>query len=305
AATQYLPAPAAAAGGVIATATTTATRPLPADFEAGEAATPKKNKALIAVIASLAVVLVAASIGIVYWLRPKTPPPPTTVDVPTLLTMKQEDVAAELERFELKLGEVKSEPGPNDATVGCVTLQDPKAGTPVPKGSKVNITINAGPKKAKVPTGLRHQDKDTVVALLRDAGFTNVQEPKPAPTEGPDDLPNMVTSVEPAEGQEVTVDTSITIYYATGKTVMPDLTGRTRDAAMMELGRLGFRSTRIETTARTDMDPDTVYNQDPSAGVEVTRTQTTVVLYVAVEPEPTEPPPPPSTGPSPSTTETP
>ncbi|MDR1449180.1 MAG: Stk1 family PASTA domain-containing Ser/Thr kinase [Propionibacteriaceae bacterium] len=288
AATQYVPGPLAPSGPAGATRVLT-------DEPEAEAGTPAKRrrKILVAVIVSLAVVLVAVAVGIILWLnRPITPPEPTTVDVPRLLEMKQADAQAELERVGLRLGTVTEVNGPNDTTVGFVTLQDPKPGAPVDKGAPVNITVNIGPKKGRIPTGLKGKPKDEVAQLLREAGFTNVLEPKPAPAEGPNDQPNTVTGIEPAEGQEVPVDTAITIYYATGQTTMPDLTGQSQEAATTQLGRLGFNTPRIELVERSDVAPGTVFDQDPGSGVGVDRTQVVVTLYVAREPAPTELPSP-------------
>jgi serine/threonine-protein kinase len=307
AATQLLTAP------VGASATMTATRALPVsdepEDEEEEDEAPKGRRTLIIVIVALAVLLLGVGGYGAYWLTRSKPPETTTVTMPPLTSFDRESALAEIARLGLVANDVVEENGPAGDTVNTVVKQDPAAGQVVEAGSHVTITINIGPKKVKIPDGLVGKDKDEVVRLLQEAGFTNVQPPTPASKEDPNDQPNAVTSLDPSSG-DYPADTTIRVYYATGQTTMPSLTGMTETEAVLKLGSLGFKTPHIEYRPTTEAAPGIVVGQNPGVGVGVKRTEVEVTLEVAVAPTPPSPPPveptpPPSSSPSPSESPTP
>ena len=190
--------------------------------------------------------------------------------------------------------------GDDDDTVGRVTDQDPPQNTMVPVGSTVKITVNKGPKTGTIPPGLSGQDyRDAVAALLR-LGFTNV-ESKPDPNEQINFLSsakNTVTTISPPEGTSVSLDSPITVLYATGQSEMPYLVGMNQAEATSRLANAGFTKTPvIKTKEDATAAAGTVLEQNKKGGSKYDRS-TTVTLTVAVAP----PPPPPPTSATPKVT---
>ncbi len=58
----------------------------------------------------------------------------------------------------------------SDEPVGRVVAEDPLAGTPVPKGTKVTLSVSKGPASSQVPD-VTFQTQADAESLLRDAGF--------------------------------------------------------------------------------------------------------------------------------------
>ena len=97
-------------------------------------------------------------------------------------------------------------------------------------------------------------------------------------------------SVDPGEGTKWNLDAKVTLYYATGKSKMPQVTGLQKAAAITALRNAGFtKSPTIKTQETSSYSPGEVFKQSPDAFATVKRT-TAITLWVAVAP--TEPTPP-------------
>ena len=131
------------------------------------------------------------------------------VEVPNLVGSDEEDALSALERLGLQ-GSVTSEPS-DTATQGQVLEQSPAPGTPLAKGSTVNLTVSSGKAQVKVPDVV---NKDSVAAGddIVNAGLRvrTVQEASPTVTKG------NVTRTEPAAGADVERGTTVTMYVSTG-----------------------------------------------------------------------------------------
>jgi serine/threonine-protein kinase len=152
----------------------------------------------------------------------------------------------------------------------------------VPAGSTVTLSVNAGPSKATIPD-VTGQKVDSAVQQLRDLGFTNVN-PLTDPNEPLDAEAKTVTGVNPSIGTSATIDTPVTVYYATGKSDVPNLLGLTKSAATEAANRAGFTNLKFipqESTAT----PGTVIDQDPKMNQNVLRT-TQIKIYLAKAPAP-------------------
>ncbi len=245
----------------------------------------KKMKRSTKVLIALAsVVALALIVGLGFIFFPST----EKVAVPSVLTFNQ--AAAEEKITEAGLvSKVKEVAGPDDNTVNTVTDQDPAAETEVEKGKTVTITINVGPNKLTIPNDLVGADVDAVVAQLEKQGFTNVSK-EAATSEDTSAKANEVTSVNPAEGASITADTKITVYYATGKSTVPNLKGLTKEEATQTANNAGFQvNFDAAPTSNTD-EVGKVTSQDPLANTVQSRGQTiTVYIGTAAATTPTAP----------------
>lgn len=287
------------AAAIPATETTAArtTEPVPGmPARAVEAPRKRKPRGSTIALAILAALVIAALVtaGLIIF----TPQKADTVAVPPVLNFAPQVAEQAIKDVGL-VARIERVSGPDDPSVNTVIKQDPVGNTQVEKGSTVIITVNIGPDKATIPSGLTGKDADEVVALLKKNGFPNVTK-EPDTTEPLDYHANQVTRTNPAEGADVTPETDITVYYATGKSKVPNLYGRTLDEASKDLEAAGFRSFSSEDKISATAKPGTVIEQVPAPGELIDRT-TRIQIYLAKAPEtPTQPPTSqqPTTGPS-------
>ncbi|MCG2804543.1 Stk1 family PASTA domain-containing Ser/Thr kinase [Propionicimonas sp.] len=275
-------------GGTDSTRVMAAERPVVAEPEVEEH-DPKRRTRLVAFLVALAVV--AVGVGIFLTWRAVTGGV-ETVQVPIVLDRLEAEASQILLKAKLTV-EVVPVSGPDDITKNRVIAQDPKGGQDVPAGTTVKITVNTGPSKATIPFQLVGQKVDAVKAQLESLGFNRVVK-LADPNEPLDAKANEVTSITPAEGATISVDTPITIYFATGKSPVPNFNGMTQDEAKVAADKAGFHNYRFETEVST-APPGQVFKQNIPLGTVVART-TKLILYVA-ETTPTE-------SPSPSTSPT-
>jgi len=82
--------------------------------------------------------------------------------------------------------------------------------------SVVTVEINVGPATAKIPNGLVGEDVDKVTKELEEAGFTSVQtEPVEDPSGDADK--DEVLSIDPDEGESVSLDEDIVVRFVREK----------------------------------------------------------------------------------------
>ena len=247
-----------------------------------------------------AVLAVALVVGLLLWWN--RTPAVAQVPVPQVLSMTEKNATDTLSNAKLH-AVVATVQGPDDNTVNTVTKQVPDAGIKANEGSDVTITVNIGPAKLKIPTGLTGQKKDAVVAALTQAGFTKVTLVA-ATSEPPTSVKDNVVSINPAEGAEVAQNTPITVTYATGQSAFPDLSGFAQAAAVQSAKDAGFANVTVKERVPTAAESvngtpavGTVIETDPKAGTVADRT-TPVTIYVAL-------PSPPSSSTSSTATSTP
>ena len=231
------------------------------------------------VIGIIAAVLVAALIGAFLWFS--QPPAIPQVAVPQVRSMTEKNATDTLTAAKLH-AVVTSVEGPDDNTVNTVIDQNPVQGVHVKQGSDVTITINVGPAKMKIPTGLTGQNKDAVKQLLTQAGFTKV-DLVAATTEPPTSVKDNVVSTNPAEGAEVAKTTPITVTFATGQSAFPNLLGYDENTATQKAKDAGFATVKVVYQPSTTSAPGRVIDSDPKPDVVADRSKP-VTIIVAIAP---------------------
>ncbi len=253
-----------------------------------ETSKPRRRWGLLAFI--LALVLAATGIGVFYLVQANQV---ETVTVPWVVDRRESEAIDALTQAKLQ-PRVVQVTGPDDTTKGRVTKQS-LFDTKVQIGTEVVITVNVGPTKGVIPA-VKGMDYHDAVRDLNASGFTNVTA-LAATSEPVTAKADEVTSVDPAEGASVTLDTPIKVFYATGMGTVPPLRTLTREEAIRTARNAGF--TKLEfKEAESTMPVGTVIEQSPGAGSNVKRS-TTLRLTLA-KAAPTAPPTTPSPTPSPS-----
>ena len=135
---------------------------------------PRRRAGAVAAVVALVLALLGlGAFGLYRAFGPQEPTPVAMVEVPAVITYPQ--ALAEARLTELRLEpEVRRTNGADDATKGTITAQNPVGGTSVPTGSTVGLTLNVGPRTAKIPGDLVGSQVDDAEKALEDAGFTNV-----------------------------------------------------------------------------------------------------------------------------------
>lgn len=246
---------------------------------------PKRRIGLIAFLVALAVVAVGT--GIFFVVRANSGS--DMVTVPSVLYRSAAEATQILNNAKLAVN-VVSIAGPDDGTRNQVVDQDPKGSAQVPINTTVTIQVNSGPNKITIPFGLKGQKVDDVVKQLTGLGFTKVHK-LADPNEDVAAKAKEVTSITPAEGTEAAVDAEITVYYATGKSPVPNFKGYDQARAEQVANEAGFTVKFKNKVSSTDT-PGVVIDQNPSAGTVLSRT-TEITLWIAVAP-PVTPSPNPS-----------
>jgi eukaryotic-like serine/threonine-protein kinase len=299
--TSVVPGVAAAGNTVPADASPTVAAPAAVPLEEQptdelEEEDEDRNRVWLGVLIAALVALLLAVGGYGLWrlLLADTPQAAVAVAVPNVLTYNEQQAVDRLEEVDLE-AEVKHVNG-DRKTAGTVTAQDPIAGTQVEPKSTVTITVNDGPKMGKIPSGLEGKDVNEARGILEEENFTNVVA-EAAEEEPTDAEANEVLSVNPPEGSSVPLNQKITLSYATGKSKVPVLTGKTPAQAESDAREAGFRNFKRDDQV-SDEQSGVVFAQSPKAGSVVPR-DTQISYKVAVakpEPEPQpEPQPQPTT----------
>jgi serine/threonine-protein kinase len=180
-----------------------------------------------------------------------------------------------------------------------VISTSPPNGNSVPAGTKVTINVSTGPKMVKVPN-VKGESKSSASSRLKGLGLQVQELPdtnsgKPAGT---------VVKQKPDAGTSVKAGTLVTIYYSTGGTAVPNVTGDNLQVAINKLNNAGFTNISQTYVTNTGIAPGTVTSQSPPAGQRVAL-GTNINLQVAKNAPSPSPSPSPSATPTPTATPTP
>ncbi|WP_375430865.1 Stk1 family PASTA domain-containing Ser/Thr kinase [uncultured Friedmanniella sp.] len=243
---------------------------------------PKRRVGLI--VGIVALILVLLGVGAYAFSRALGPSTPVVqqVEVPNVLTYPETLARDRLTQVGLQ-AKITRENGP-DETINTITAQTPVGGTQAAVNSVVTLTLNVGPKTAKVPSDLVGTDVDDAEKALKDAKFTNVST-EPAESEDPDAKENEVLTVSPDEGEIVALDDKVVLTYATGESEVPMLTGRTPAQARSDAATAGFPKVKVVEEETADEPAGIVFKQNPKAGTREPRSKE-LVITVAVAPAP-------------------
>jgi beta-lactam-binding protein with PASTA domain/predicted Ser/Thr protein kinase len=126
--------------------------------------------------------------------------------------------ALEGQGFKVTRAEVQSDQPP-----GNVVAEDPPAGTSVPAGTTIRLSVSKGPATTQVPD-VTGQSESTAVQLLTQAGLTPsvVYEPVTDPAQD-----GIVTSTNPAPGSDAKSGEVVIIHVGQLQTTTPGDTGTT------------------------------------------------------------------------------
>jgi serine/threonine-protein kinase len=178
-------------------------------------------------------------------------------------------------------------PEPTDVAsakeVGLVVDQDPGATEMVARGSKVALSVSAGPDTVELPD-LKGFTQEEATASLADLNL-KVGTVKQVDDTGLDK--GKVVSTTPPAGEAVPVDSAVGLNVSSGKVTVPNVVGKTRNEAADMLGELGLS---VKTTYVDSTEPEnTVLKQSIKAKTKVDD-GSTITLTIAQPPPPVQTP---------------
>lgn len=174
----------------------------------------KKNKGKKIIIAILAIIATIFLIfGISYFAFSNNGAATnsnTEVVIPVITGKTIDEAKTELESVGLVIVDRGEET--SDKPEGTVIGVDPKEGTTVKKGSKVNVTTSSGAEKLTMKD-FKNSELETLKTFLTKNGIKYNE-----PVEQFDDTvkKGLVIKTDPAAGTEITKDTNVTIYVSSG-----------------------------------------------------------------------------------------
>jgi serine/threonine-protein kinase len=146
--------------------------------------------------------------------------------------------------------------------------------------SKGNGDGSGAATQATIPTALIGQPVAVVKTRLEGLGFTNVTTTS---QESVDKAENTVLAIKPVEGSTLPTSTAIvlTVAIKPGAVSVPDVTGKTQDAAVTTLQAANFRTTVQDFTDPTSHRAGTVEKTDPAANSSAPAGSTITVYVVS------------------------
>ncbi|MGO4340444.1 Stk1 family PASTA domain-containing Ser/Thr kinase [Pedococcus sp. 2YAF34] len=239
---------------------------------------PRRRRGLAYVLLVLAVVGALVLLGLAGRSLLNRPPQGTTnVAVPSVVDKPVETAEAEIRAVGLV---PESTDVASTKEVGHVVEQSPGAEEMVPRGSRVALSISAGPDTVELPDLTDYSEGEARTALANlnlKVGATKLVDDS-----GLDQ--GKVVSTNPEKGTSVAVGSAVSLELSSGKITAVDVVGKSRSDAAQLLGDRGFRiKTVYVESSETE---DSVIKQSIKSGTKVDD-GTEITLTVAQPPKPT------------------
>lgn len=207
------------------------------------------------------------------------------IEVPSLLGKTEEEAKALVADSGLGIEYAGEEPS-TDYDKGQIMIQQPAAGEMVDKNTTISYTVSSGSDKITVPD-LADKTAEEAKTELEKAGLKcDQQEVYDTSVDA-----GKVSYTSPGAGQEVTQNSTVTLYISKGGSssdadsddssdmvTVPEVTGQTADAAQSMLENMGL-AVKIETRQDDGSEDGEVLEQDVEAGESVEK-GTTIHLTV-------------------------
>ncbi len=211
-----------------------------------------------------------------------------TVWMPSLVNMWQDDAKEKLESEGLRF-EIAGTKSSDTIMEGYVLSQEDQdgnvilAGTEVPSGSLVRVTISSGSGKTQIPD-VRWMNEETGTKLLKDEGLVAVNVE--TDTES-DERAGIITGITPEVGADAKFEDVITIRVAAGKeekaqetgtVAVPAIISEEQEQARSMLAQSGLHLEKTALAYSLEVPRGQVISQEPEAGTTVDAGSTVQVV---------------------------
>jgi len=268
------------------------------DGEGYERRQPRGRRTLTYILLSLLAIGVFVVLGVLLRNSLTSKNAVTDIHVPKVVTMSQTDAENALKTAGFV--PVVTQAASGTVAKGTVFDQNPPADTLLPKGSKVTITVSAGPQSVQVPDVTNKQIVDATTTLEQNKLKLGKQTKQDSQLP-----PGTVISQNPPAGEMAPQGSAVDVVIASGNGKVPDVRGLQVDQAEEQLTSAGY-SWHVTLQPDATHAENTVINQVPGHD-QVAPIGSKVELIVATPPPSSSPPVSsgPPTSPSPTDTKTP
>lgn len=277
--------------------------PLPLGFAPERERTSRQKSRRRAWIATLVIFTLLILAGGGLWLyqtvnRPAPAPP--KVAIPSVASMTETAALQELYNAGLRprIARSANDTVPKGTAIGT----DPAAGGSLDPGADVILNVSDGPSSVKIPDSLPGKTEAAARDILRQVGL--VGAPSTTTANSATVPAGIVITSNPAPGQSVGVGTSVELIVSTGKVVVPELRGMTREEAEAALKERGLVASVVEAE-NSQVEPGRVTDQSDPVNAAVDQGKTITVVVAKAPPPPPAPTETPTETPTPTATPTP
>lgn len=231
-----------------------------------------KKKKLIPILVGVSAAVVLVTVLLITLLLNLQSPAPVDVELQDFIGMKLEDVTSQEQYKDIKWD--ITEENNSEYEKGVIFKQDPQGGMSVKSNSKVKLTVSKGPGQITVPD-VRNLPLQDAISKLKSAGLKNIQQVE---QDNQEITANYVISTDPASGKQVASNTTITVYYSSGKGAqvdVPNVVGKTQADGTAALQALGLK-VNVQQKDSTQSQ-GTIIEQSASGKVDAGSTVTIVV----------------------------
>ncbi|MHC6229064.1 Stk1 family PASTA domain-containing Ser/Thr kinase [Arthrobacter sp. MMS24-T111] len=252
-----------------------------------------RRRAWIATLVILTL-LVLAGAGLWLYETVNRPAPVAKVQIPSVAAMTESAALQTLYNANLrpKITRLQNDTVAKGTAIGT----DPSAGASMDPGAEVVLNVSDGPSAVKIPDSLPGKTEAAARDILRQVGL--VGAPSTTTANSATVPAGIVITSNPAPGQSVGVGTSVELVVSTGKVVVPELRGLSREEAEAALKGIGLVPLVVEVE-NSQVEPGKVTDQSDPVNAAVEQGKT-ITVVVAKAPAPT-----PSPTPTPTDTPTP
>jgi len=189
------------------------------------------------------------------------------------------------QELDLKVNSV--EETSDEIPAGFVIRTEPPAGSAVEPKSFVTVVVSIGPEKFGVPN-LIGENVDVARGRIESQGFA-VGTIEYVFTEDVDE--NIVMAQSPSGGTGAQPESKVDLVVSSGPSsiLVPDVSGKTSDSAILELTRAGFESIETQEEFSPDILEGFVIETNPAANQTIPR-DATIIVIVSQGPEPVDVP---------------
>jgi serine/threonine-protein kinase len=203
------------------------------------------------------------------------------IEVPDLTNLVYEDARDVLDRLDLKIvEEAKKFDTSNEFPIGVVMSQNPRSGSFVKKGRRVYVIVSKGEPTIEMPRLLGGSERNAIFQIEHlglALGAIRYEHSDLNPAVG-----NVIDQSIPV-GREVKLGTAVDIVVSLGRLpdrfIVPNVVGRSLKEATKMIIEAGLSVGEIHYQDRSDLLPETVFEQFPEAETEISQGDS---LYLVV-----------------------
>jgi eukaryotic-like serine/threonine-protein kinase len=203
---------------------------------------------------------------------------PGSATVPSVSGLSQAAAVRAIKNARLKVGHIQTESS-DTVPSGTATRTDPGAGVSIPIGSPVTLFVSSG--KAKVPVpDVKGQTESAAKSTLQAAGFTVTTTSQQSSSA----QAGTVISQTPSGGTLTLPGSTVNLVIAQtappppAKASVPDVTGKSGDAARGILSGAGFNVVTQTKDVNKKSNDNKVLSQSPGGGASVNKGSTVTIV---------------------------